>query len=195
MVRPERSKLRQWRGTNVDTGRRQLVAGGDRRASRAFGVTRQRYMSPTRPGWPTRPPTQARAFGGSGSPRATIPRRRPPNNRGGKPGAEPTLTSSRQRAGTFSVGCGPNRPFGLRMARLRGLGQPESGREEESGFSRLVPVAVRSRAQRAACEPPGSVRRRHGSPSGPDTAGPGTIVRADSRARRLQRPGWAPNAT
>ncbi len=55
-------------------------------------------------------------------------------------GAEPTLTSFAGELALF-LWRGPNRPFGLRMARLRGR-QPEFGREEESGFSSLVPVAA-----------------------------------------------------
>ena len=130
-------KLRQWRGTNVDTDGDNwspeviVEPAGLRGDPTAVHVADATWVA-----YQTTDQAVLRGIWFSGDhptigPRITVAESR---------GAEPTLTSFAGELALF-LWRGPNRPFGLRMARLRGR-QPEFGREEESGFSSLVPVAA-----------------------------------------------------
>jgi hypothetical protein len=175
-------KLRQWRGTNVDTDGDNwspeviVEPAGLRGDPTAVHVADATWVA-----YQTTDQAVLRGIWFSGDhptigPRITVAESR---------GAEPTLTSFAGELALF-LWRGPNRPFGLRMARLRGR-QPEFGREEESGFSSLVPVAAVEARERN--EPDLCVGVTE--PVGPDGR-PRTIVgrfRRDSngRWRRTQR--------
>ncbi|MGO9914152.1 MAG: hypothetical protein ACLQIB_05480 [Isosphaeraceae bacterium] len=130
-------KLRQWRGTNVDTDGDNwspeviVEPAGLRGDPTAVHVADATWVA-----YQTTDQAVLRGIWFSGDhstigPRITVAESR---------GAEPTLTSFAGELALF-LWRGPNRPFGLRMARLRGR-QPEFGRAEESGFSSLIPVAA-----------------------------------------------------
>ena len=174
-------KLRQWRGTNVDTDGDNwspeviVEPAGLRGDPTAVHVADATWVA-----YQTTDQAVLRGIWFSGDHPTIGPRIPVAESRG----AEPTLTSFAGELALF-LWRGPNRPFGLRMARLRGR-QPEFGREEESGFSSLVPVAAVEARERQRAR---SVRRRHRARR---ARRPAQDDRGPIQAR-LQRP-MAPNA-